>query len=272
MEWFKQAIATAKAAPGVGEQLSSFAKQSAVVNVYLSNKLELTLPAGVSQHDTYRLLDVAFDEPLQPSDFTSPPSKRWSADGSPTSTSAAAQLQQHMKALKYLCYDCEPGRQQLTVEMVKATHKLLMFGATSPDGTIIVNGEYRSTPAHSGTGYIYPPAHTISDKVPAIVSEFNKSIQDGVDGPVAAAKLMYRMVTLHPFQDGNGRLCRLLVSYAMMASGEPFPVPLHNGHRKSHKHYVSVLQHADRHLHTQQLASLVLECLLWKWQNVAAIL
>lgn len=264
MEWFKQALGTAKAAPGVDEQISAFAKPSAVVNVYLSNKLERTLPAGVSQHDAYKLLDATFDEPpLLPSE-----SKRWSADGGP---SVEAQLQQHMKALKYLCYDCAPGRQPLTVEMVKTTHKLLMFGATSPDGTVIVNGEYRATPAYSGTGYIYPGANTISDRIPVILSEFNRRIQDKIDGPVVAAKLMYHMVTLHPFQDGNGRLCRLLVSYALMASGEPFPVPLHNGHRKSHKHYVSALQHADRHLHTRQLASFVLECLLWKWQNVAAL-
>lgn len=270
VEWYIQALATAKAAPGIHAIISAFAKQCAVVNVYLSNKLELTLPAGVSHHDTYQILDAAFDEPLLPSDFTSPPFKSWSADGSPTSPSASAQLRQHMKALKYLCYDCTPGRQPLTVDMVKTTHKLLMFGATSPDGTIIVNGEYRNTSCHSGTGYIYPPANTISNKVPVIVFEFNKRIQDGIDGPVVAAKLMYDIVTLHPFQDGNGRLCRLLVSYALMATGEPFPVPLHNGHRKSHKHYVSALMHADRHLHTRQLASFVLECLLWKWQNVAA--
>ncbi|GAX75892.1 hypothetical protein CEUSTIGMA_g3335.t1 [Chlamydomonas eustigma] len=90
--------------------------------------------------------------------------------------------------------------------MFKTAHKLLMAVATSPDGTIFVNGEYRKTPAHSGTGYSYPPASTISDKVLAVyVSEFNENIQDGVEGPVAAAKLMYRMVTLHPFEDGNGR-------------------------------------------------------------------
>ena len=271
VEWCRQTLATAKAAPGVDKRISAFSKQSAIVNVYLSNKIEHTLPAGVSQHDTYKLLDTTFNEPLLPSDLTSPPTKIWSADGSETSSSAAAQLQQHMKALKYLCYECTPGHQPLTEEMVKTTHKLLMSGATSPDGTIIANGEYRVTPAYSGTGYIYPDAKTISDRIPVILSEFNKRIQDKVDGPVVAAKLMYHMVTVHPFQDGNGRLCHLLVSYALMASGEPFPVPLHNGHRKSHKHYLSALQHADRHLHTRQLASFVLECLLWKWQNVAAL-
>lgn len=234
VEWFKQALDAVKAAPGVDERISAFAKPSAVVNVYLSNKLELTLPAGVSQ-DTYKLVGPTFDEPLLPSDFISSPSERWSADGGSTSASVAAQLRQHMKALKY---DCTPGRQPLTVEVVKTTHKLLMSGATSPDGTIIVNGEYRATPAYSGTGYIYPGADTISDRIPVILSEFNRRIQDKIDGPVVAAELMYHMVTLHPFQDGNGRLCRLLVSHALMASGEPFPVPLHNGRRKSHKHYV----------------------------------
>ena len=251
--------------------LTTFAKHSAVVCVYLSNKLECTLPTGVSQQETYLLLESAFDATPSYAELLEPPPKRWSADGSPNSASARVQLQQHMKALRFLCYDCKPGEQPLTVEMVKTAHKLLMSGATTSDGTVLTAGEYRSSAAHSGTGYIYPSPTVIGCKVPEILDAFNNRTE-GTDIVVAAAKLMYDMVTLHPFQDGNGRLCRLLVSYALMAAGEPFPVPLHDGHHKCRQHYNHVLVHADHHLYTGKLAAFILDCLHFKWHNALTLL
>lgn len=252
------------------EFLQKFSKLSAVVCVFLSNKLECTLPIGLSELETYELLEAAFEQ--QAPELFGDPHKLWSADGSPDSPGAKVQLLQHMKALKYLCCECKPGQQLLTVEMLKATHKLLMAGAVLTGGTPVEAGEFRTTARHSGTGYIYPDATSIEPSLTKIVAAYNSSIGSARSATAAAAvaaRLMYDLVTLHPFQDGNGRLCRLVVAYALMASGTPFAVPLHNGHHNCRKHYNQVLMYSDRHCNVKRLALFILECLGYKWRNCA---
>jgi hypothetical protein len=256
--------------------LSAFAKESAIVFVLLSNKLECTVTTGVSgmsmfEQETYTLLSEAFDRPVVLTELPASPTTRWFPNGSPTSASARTQLLQHIRALRYLCYDCQPGKQPLTPEMVKTTHRILMSGASSTDGTMVNAGDYRTAPAHSGTGRIYPNANCIEKSVTKILTAFNASLDSGKPWEVAA-RLMYDIVALHPFEDGNFRVGELLMAYALMASGEPFAVPLHNGHRNCRKHYEKVILHADHSsfIHnTSQLSSFILECLVHKWCNLA---
>lgn len=264
----KKVLADSKTGIGASAYLVVFAKQSAIMCVYLSNKLECTLPTGLSEQATYKLLDETFDLEPNLEELNASPPARWSTDGSPNDASARMQLQQHMRALKYLLYVCDPGQQPLTPQMVKVAHKLLMFGAMNKDGSDIAAGEYRHSAAHSGTGLIYPPPESIPTGVIKIVDAYNAKAKVGEPVEVAA-QLLYGMVALHPFEDGNGRLCRLLAAYALMAAGEPFAVPLHNGHRKCRKHYEKVLKHADFHHNTGQLAGFILECLVYKWRNLA---
>ena len=44
----------------------------------------------------------------------------------------------------------------------------------------------------------------------------------------SAAWLMFKFVDVHPFGDGNGRLCRLLANY-VLGTVTPFPVPIYLG-------------------------------------------
>ena len=41
------------------------------------------------------------------------------------------------------------------------------------------------------------------------------------------AWLLVELLDLHPFSDGNGRLCRILCSYSL-SSFSPFPTPVYN--------------------------------------------
>lgn len=147
----------------------------------------------------------------------------------------------------------------------------MMWGAME-NGHLLAAGEFRTTAAHSGTGYIYPEASIIPQRLEEIVSNFNTALSSKQTPSFSlAADLLYQFVTLHPFSNGNGRMCRLLAAYAVLAAGEPFLVNLSNGHKKTRQQYQQVLRHADKHFgDTTRLRSYILDCIHMQWQNAIA--
>lgn len=97
-------------------------------------------------------------------------------------------------------------------------------------------------------------------------SNLQRVLAGEMDMEVMTAALFYGLVNTHPFKDGNGRLCRLLVGYALQAAGEPFPVYLDNGHSKARKQFMTVLRGA----HNQgisKLAAFIVECRCRAWRS-----
>ena len=60
--------------------------------------------------------------------------------------------------------------------------------------------------------------------------------------PLEAAWLHHRFVQIHPFEDGNGRTARLLMSHVLAKRGEPTPVIT----ALEKPRYFDALQEADR--------------------------
>lgn len=69
-----------------------------------------------------------------------------------------------------------------------------------------------------------PPAHTLASEVDAFLSWFSDA-RDGIDGLVRAAVAHLWFVTLHPFDDGNGRIARAVTDLAL-AQADRVPVRL----------------------------------------------
>jgi len=100
------------------------------------------------------------------------------------------------------------------------------------------NGEYRYK-IHTGiyktrpnsvitpTGEIFD--YALPEETPALmydlVNWYNKEEQKGSLSPVELASLFhYRYIRIHPFEDGNGRIARLLVNYILLRHGYPMIV------------------------------------------------
>lgn len=231
--------------------------------ILMANRLEQTLPEGVADSATYQLLEAELDIPLQ---VDVQPVLTWPAEGGGTTEQTRQQLMQFLKAGKYLCQ--VNASQPLSMDIICTTHNLLMSGAIEKDGTPVAAGRYRTTPAYSGTGYVYPEANTIPGRLLKIVTDFNVKVDAAATSSYKlAAELLYDTVTLHPFQNGNGRLCRLLAAYAAIRRGEPFTLHLSNGHSRARKHYQQVLRHAEKTRTTTRLEYFILECLHLQWQN-----
>ena len=81
-------------------------------------------------------------------------------------------------------------------------------------------GFYRSAPVRvAGSAFIFPNYR----KVPELMPEFVAFLKHAVNvHPVQlAAEAHYRLVTIHPFIDGNGRTARLLMNMIMLMKGYP---------------------------------------------------
>ena len=81
-------------------------------------------------------------------------------------------------------------------------------------------GHYRSVPVRiSGSTVVLPNPR----KVPDLIQEFAAWLasDQGLHPVELAAEAHYRLVTIHPFVDGNGRSARLLMNMILLMSGYP---------------------------------------------------
>ena len=76
------------------------------------------------------------------------------------------------------------------------------------------------------------------------------------------AWLVFELLDLHPFSDGNGRLCRLLSSY-VLSMCTLFPTPIYNLHTDHEFEKALIAGRKTRHPST--LTSMIIESSLVAW-------
>ncbi len=147
------------------------------------------------------------------------------------------------------------GALPLTEAFVRDLHRLILrerypVNAVTPDGAPtkkwVEVGQYKSLPNHvlTATGELFRFAEPIDvpGKMHALVDEVN-ALQGGSARVVliAAAKLHYDLVLIHPFDDGNGRIARLLMNLLLIKYG--FPPAIIKTEDKNN--YFAALRQAD---------------------------
>ena len=131
------------------------------------------------------------------------------------------------------------------------------------------DGEIFRSHAVYAQDHVYPEGDPVQLErgCASILASYNDAIRNGTGFIVSAADLFYKMITLHPFTDGNGRLCRLLVSYALMRAGFPFIVTLTSFHQKSRNHYMIAIFEGRRTGKLHQLRTLILTSAFYIMRN-----
>jgi fido (protein-threonine AMPylation protein) len=258
------------------ELLAGFQRRSFLLTAYESCKLEGTLPADGSETGILKaaeeLLGGAPHDAVFPSPWPCEGATRDAASGprpgpglgTSTSTSTATstdgpgglpegaqQIAQHVKALMYL--RGRSGR-NLSTAVVKEAHRILLMGAVEEDGRPAENGELRTIGVYAGT-HQFPSlsVEAIHRELDGICGTFVKRLHSDEHPIVTAANLAQEVVALHPFRNGNGRMCRLLFMAALVWQGLPFGVTLTSGRSKSRQHYLAALQHAQNRLSDSRL-------------------
>lgn len=119
--------------------------------------------------------------------------------------------------------------------------------AVTPNGQptrkLIKVGEYKTQP----NSVILPSGELFESSAPIEVPQKMQELldwyaeQEEEDALVTAAFLHYKFVLIHPFDDGNGRVSRLLMNYHLMRHGYP-PLIIKSADKKN---YLYALQQAD---------------------------
>ena len=166
----------------------------------------------------------------------------------------------------------------LTVQLVCDIHAILLQGLHRAAGKIRDSDVYTRT--EDGSIHMYPPPTVLEEQFYCIIDQHNDHMNDlnRLQKPQkiveyvfkCAAWLLYHLVSLHPFPDGNGRTCRLLASYVLSSFITPFPVSIcHSDLLSSRRDYICAIIHCREHPEEgpAQLASMLLEgaYLGWKW-------
>lgn len=107
-------------------------------------------------------------------------------------------------------------------------------------------GQYKTRPNSVITRYGDRFEYASPEETPALMSDlvdwYNNAEMEGKLSPVELAILFhYRYIRIHPFEDGNGRIARLLFNYILARHGYPMVVV-----RSRLKHdYLEALHQAD---------------------------
>ena len=155
------------------------------------------------------------------------------------------QLKQHLKALVFLTRAAEVGI-NLSENLIKWGHRFLMEGLYTEDKHTIKTGEYRTGLVSDGRGHTYIHHQVIPEVMSRLITKHN-SLQ-GQDPFERASWLLVEFLTIHPFEDGNGRMARLLWCYSLMSDGLPFPLTPLPGNKKAYKKYTECVQNDRDHL------------------------
>lgn len=117
-----------------------------------------------------------------------------------------------------ITYDGQPTRRQITVGEYKK----------HPNSVRLPNGEMFH--------YVDPM------DVPQRMEELMNWIRTSEAHPIElAADFHYKLIRIHPFDDGNGRVARLLTNYILMSHGHS-PIIIYTGEKSK---YITALQKAD---------------------------
>jgi Fic family protein len=161
----------------------------------------------------------------------------------------------HDDAIHYLLGVVKDKDYRLTESEIRGLHKMLLkepyfSEAVTTDGKTtrkeIQLGAYKSAPNHvktpTGAIHYYASPEETPIKMGELVEWFNLVSTNRDVHPVVIASLFHHEFTaIHPFDDGNGRMARLLMNLVLMQNGLP-PIVIKQQDRNN---YYQVLRRAD---------------------------
>ena len=157
--------------------------------------------------------------------------------------------------LQMMLVESSEVQQPLTQNFIRTLHRTLLredytVYRNLPGGVqtsyVIHAGQYKTRPNSVITRYGDRFEYASPEETPALMTDlvdwYNQAEQEGKLSPVELAALFhYRYIRIHPFEDGNGRIARLLVNYILAKHNYPMIVV----RSKNKSEYLEALHAAD---------------------------
>ena len=165
------------------------------------------------------------------------------------------EMKAHNVGLKMMQEEAQATDRPLTEYFIRELHRTLLredytVQKELPDGSIttytVHAGQYKTRPnsVKTVTGEIFEYASP--EETPALMSDlvgwYNSTVESGELSALELASLFhYRYIRIHPFEDGNGRIARLLVNFILLRAGYPMIIVRSDDKDK----YLSALNRSD---------------------------
>lgn len=162
----------------------------------------------------------------------------------------------HAEAIDVL-EDLIHNKTPITEFFVKSLHGILLKGmgatvAKGRDGQYIQKklyiGEYKKQPNHvlmaNGKMHYYCEPVQVPGEMEKLLKWLYCEETQKLSSVEKSALLHYKFVTVHPFDDGNGRISRLLMNLILMQDGFP-PCIIKNKNRRAYIHTLEKIRNGD---------------------------
>lgn len=143
----------------------------------------------------------------------------------------------HTFAIEYI-KDIARNTEPINERVLLDIHKLILQGIDNSN-----TGKYRTVQVLiSGAKHVPPQPYLVLKEMETLFLWYNEN-KNTMHPVLLSAEIHERLVTIHPFIDGNGRTARLLMNLILLQNG--FPIAILKGDINSRLEYYSALEIAQ---------------------------
>lgn len=158
-------------------------------------------------------------------------------------TISGKSVQEHLEAINHseaveFLLELVKNKTALTEYVLKQLHGLVLRGIDKHNA-----GKYRQANVMVSASRHKPPQPFLLNKLMEDYFLFYEQNKASMHPVLLAAEMHERLVTIHPFNDGNGRTSRLIMNLVLMQHG--FPIANISGERQNRLAYYSSLEKAQ---------------------------
>ena len=158
-------------------------------------------------------------------------------------TIAGKGLKEHLEAINHkeaidFIKDIAQKKEPISERVLLDIHAIVLHSIDKDNA-----GKYRRVPVIiSGSKHIPPQPYLLQPKMDELFQWYEAN-KDSMHPVVLAAQMHEKLVSIHPFIDGNGRTARLLMNLILMQHG--YPIANIKGDNETRRRYYETLEEAS---------------------------